>query len=152
MWKIFFKDMHIDVLIFVVDSNDRDMIADCSEELGWFLRKEAYTNCVLLVLANKQDLPNAMSIQEITEKLELNTLKDRLWHIQSTCATSGDGLYEGLDWLRDTLSNREIKKTLALPLTETAKSASDTASKPSVIPSWLSSIGNYFHNTTATTK
>eukprot|EP00731_Ephydatia_muelleri_P030255 Em0021g778a len=114
MWKIFFKDMHIDVLIFVVDSNDRDRIADCSEELGWFLRKEAYTNCVLLVLANKQDLPNAMSIQEITEKLELNTLKDRLWHIQSTCATSGDGLYEGLDWLRDTLSNREIKKTLAL--------------------------------------
>ena len=79
MWRIFFKDMHIDALIFVVDSNDRDRIADCSEELGWFLRKEAYTNCVLLVLANKQDLPNAMSIQEITEKLELNTLKDRLW-------------------------------------------------------------------------
>lgn len=79
MWRIFLKDKHIDVLIFVVDSNDRDRISDCRDELGWFLRKEAYANCVLLVLANKQDLPNAMSIQEITEKLELNTLKDRLW-------------------------------------------------------------------------
>ena len=34
---------------------------------------------ILLVLANKQDLPNAMSVQEITEKLGLNALKDRQW-------------------------------------------------------------------------
>ena len=23
----------------------------------------------------------------------------RTWYIQATCATSGEGLYEGLDWL-----------------------------------------------------
>lgn len=55
-------------------------------------------DAVLLVFANKQDLPNAMSASEITDKLGLNELRQRKWYIQSTCATTGDGLYEGLDW------------------------------------------------------
>lgn len=53
---------------------------------------------MLLVFANKQDLPNAMSAAEITDKLGLHALRQRQWYIQSTCATSGEGLYEGLDW------------------------------------------------------
>jgi hypothetical protein len=54
----------------------------------------------LLVFANKQDLPNAMNCAEITDKLSLASLSQRSnYHIQSTCATTGDGLYDGLDWL-----------------------------------------------------
>jgi hypothetical protein len=51
------------------------------------------------VFANKQDLPNAMNAAEITDKLGLHSLRQRTWYIQSTCATSGDGLYEGLEWV-----------------------------------------------------
>ena len=40
-----------------------------------------------------------MKVTEITEKLGLHTMKNREWFIQGTCALSGDGLYEGLDWL-----------------------------------------------------
>ena len=59
----------------------------------------------LLVFANKQDLPNAMNCAEITDKLGLASLSQRSnYHIQSTCATTGDGLYEGLDWLSANLS------------------------------------------------
>ncbi|WP_411025636.1 ADP-ribosylation factor-like protein, partial [Salmonella sp. s55004] len=57
----------------------------------------------LLVFANKQDLPNAMTAAEITDKLGLHQLRNRNWYIQATCATSGDGLYEGLDWLSNQL-------------------------------------------------
>ena len=53
----------------------------------------------LLVLANKQDLPNAKPVSEITEALGLHKLRNRQWYIQATCAVTGDGLYEGLDWL-----------------------------------------------------
>jgi len=28
------------------------------------------------------------------------------WYIQATCATQGNGLYEGLDWLSAELSSR----------------------------------------------
>lgn len=53
-----------------------------------------------------QDLPNAMNAAEITDKLGLHSLRNRQWFIQATCATSGDGLYEGLDWLSNTLKKK----------------------------------------------
>ena len=43
------------------------------------LNEDELRDVVLLVLANKQDLPNAMSVQEITEKLGLHALRNRLW-------------------------------------------------------------------------
>jgi hypothetical protein len=52
-----------------------------------------------------KDLPNAMNAAEITDKLGLHILRNREWYIQATCATSGDGLYEGLDWLSARLKN-----------------------------------------------
>lgn len=47
----------------------------------------------------EQDLPNAMNAAEITDKLGLHSLRQRAWYIQAACATSGDGLYEGLEWV-----------------------------------------------------
>ena len=167
-----------DVFIFMVDSNDRGRISESQDELQRAMAENELRDSILLVLANKQDLPNAMSVQEITEKLGLNNLKDRLWRkclcisctwhdgclehrfisvipsstdIQSSCATSGDGLYDGLEWVQDTLSKREVKKTLTQPLTETAKSASGTTSKPSLLSTWVSSIGGYLQGKTVIT-
>merc|ERR1712146_840113 len=94
-------------LIFVIDSNDRDRIEDAREELTWVLNEEEMRDAVLLVFANKQDLPNAMTAAEITEKLGLHSMRNRQWFIQSACATTGDGLYEGLDWLSRTLAARK---------------------------------------------
>ena len=68
-----------DVFIFMVDSNDRDRISESQDELQRAMEENELKDSILLVLANKQDLPNAMSVQEITEKLGLNNLKDRLW-------------------------------------------------------------------------
>merc|ERR1719254_450597 len=93
-------------IIFVVDSNDRDRIEDSREELSKFLNEDEMQDAVLLVFANKQDLPNAMTAAEVTEALGLHNLRHRRWIIQSACATTGDGLYEGLDWLSQTLSGK----------------------------------------------
>ena len=46
------------------------------------LIEEELREAVLLIFANKQDLQSAMTIKEITEKLGLNTLRDRIWFIQ----------------------------------------------------------------------
>lgn len=67
------------------------------------LSEDELRDAVLLVFANKQDLPKAMPVAEITEKLGLHNLRSRTWYIQACCATTGDGLYEGLDWLSSTL-------------------------------------------------
>lgn len=63
------------------------------------LGEDELRDALLLVFANKQDLPNAMNAAEITDKLGLHSLRQRQWYIQAACATSGDGLYEGLEWV-----------------------------------------------------
>jgi len=66
--------------------------------------EEELRDATILVFANKQDLPNALSVAELTQKLELPSM-NRKWYVQACCATKGDGLYEGLDWLTDNLPN-----------------------------------------------
>jgi ADP-ribosylation factor protein 1 len=104
LWRHYFQNTQ--GLIFVVDSNDRERISEAAEELNKMLNEDELRDAALLVFANKQDLPNAMSVAEITDKLGLHQLRSRKWYIQSTCATSGDGLYEGLDWLSNVLSGK----------------------------------------------
>ncbi|KAG1892271.1 ARF/SAR [Suillus subluteus] len=84
-------------IIFVVDSSDRDRIPEAKEELHVLMNDEQLKDSLLLVFANKQDMPGAMSASELTDKLELRVFGQRTWYIQSTCATSGEGLYEGLE-------------------------------------------------------
>jgi ADP-ribosylation factor-like protein 1 len=61
---------------------------------------------VLLVFANKQDMPGAMSVTEVSEGLGLSLLKNRQWQIFKTSATKGEGLTEGLDWLVNILEGK----------------------------------------------
>jgi ADP-ribosylation factor protein 1 len=105
LWRHYYQNTN--AIIFVVDSNDRDRITQAANELTRMLSEDELKDAALLVFANKQDLPNAMKVQEVSEKLGLSTLRNRQWYIQGTCATSGDGLYEGLDWLSNTLSKRK---------------------------------------------
>jgi len=37
-----------------------------------------------------------MTPQEVQEKLKLNQLKDKIWYVVPSCATTGEGLFEGL--------------------------------------------------------
>lgn len=47
-------------IIFVVDSNDRERIPEAREELQRMLNEDELRDALLLVFANKQDLPNAI--------------------------------------------------------------------------------------------
>jgi len=112
LWRHYYQNTQ--GIIFVVDSNDRDRVDDskdyehsAKEELNRMLAEDELRDAVLLVFANKQDLPNAMKVQEVTERLGLNKLRNRQWYIQGCSAPTGDGLYEGLDWLSNTLSKRK---------------------------------------------
>ncbi|XP_024020649.1 ADP-ribosylation factor 1 [Morus notabilis] len=104
LWRHYFQNTQ--GLIFVVDSNDRERISEAKDELHRMLNEDELRNATLLVFANKQDLPNAMSVSEITDKLGLHSLRQRRWYIQATCATGGQGLYEGLDWLSSNISTK----------------------------------------------
>ena len=95
----------------MVDSNDRERIdtagySGSAEDtakgaLYTMLADEAVQGVPLLVLANKQDLidlPNTVSVDEVKDRLALNDINDREWKIMGSCAITGEGLWEGLDW------------------------------------------------------
>ena len=44
------------------------------------LQEDELRDAVLLVFANKQDLPNAMAVSELTDKLGLQSLRSRTVH------------------------------------------------------------------------
>merc|ERR1712202_62710 len=103
LWRHYFQNTQ--GLIFVVDSNDTERTGEARDELARMLSEDELRDAVLLVFANKQDLPNALKPSELTEKLGLQNMRNRNWYIQATCATNGEGLYEGLDWLSNSLKN-----------------------------------------------
>jgi ADP-ribosylation factor 1/2 len=105
LWRHYFQNTQ--GLIFVVDSNDRERVSEARDELNRMCEEDELRDAVLLVFANKQDLPQAMSIAELTDKLGLHAIRNRKWYVQGTCATSGDGLYEGLDWLSGALKGAQ---------------------------------------------
>jgi len=104
LWRHYFQNTQ--GLIFVIDSNDRERMSEASEELQKMLSEDELRDAILLVFANKQDLPNAQSVSQIRDSLKLDSLNTRKWYIQSTCATQGSGLYEGLDWLSQELAKQ----------------------------------------------
>merc|ERR1712183_930480 len=93
----YFENSH--GIIFVVDSNDEQRVETAKEELQRMLGEDELRDAALLVFANKQDLPNALGASQLSERLGLNSMRNRHWYIQASCATTGDGLFEGLDWL-----------------------------------------------------
>ena len=86
-------------IIFVIDSGDHNRIDEAGIELKNLLKNTKLNKIPLLILANKQDLSNALQPKLISDKLLLNSIRDRCWSIQSCSAKNGDGLKEGLQWI-----------------------------------------------------
>jgi ADP-ribosylation factor-like protein 1 len=61
----------------------------------------------VLIFANKQDLPNALSPEEVFEQSGLAKYVDqREYHIQGCSIIKNEGVYEGLKWLAEILKKR----------------------------------------------
>ncbi|XP_069821616.1 ADP-ribosylation factor-like protein 2 isoform X2 [Dendropsophus ebraccatus] len=103
-WRNYFEST--DGLIWVVDSADRARLQDCAQELSGLLLEERLAGATLLVFANKQDLPGALSKDAIREALELDNIKTHHWCIQGCSAVTGENLLIGIDWLLDDVSSR----------------------------------------------
>ena len=97
LWKHYYVGAN--GLIFVVDCADWNRLDQAKEELHRIVTNWEMRHVIILIFANKQDLPDAIGPTELQERLDLTHLRGRTWYIQPTCAITGDGLYEGLTWL-----------------------------------------------------
>jgi ADP-ribosylation factor-like protein 1 len=103
-WRCYYPNTN--GIIFVVDSTDVERLEIAKKELMGLLGEDELKDSVLLVFANKQDLPGALSAADISEAMGLSSIKDHSWFICKTCAVKGEGLHEGLDWLAEQLKQR----------------------------------------------
>ncbi|PRW56446.1 ADP-ribosylation factor [Chlorella sorokiniana] len=105
LWRHYYHNTQ--GLIFVVDcAESQERMEEAREELHRVLQDEELRSAAVLVLANKQDLPGAASPAQLTDWLGLHSLRGRTWFVQASCAVTGEGLYEGLDWLSRTIASR----------------------------------------------
>ncbi|KAK1791537.1 hypothetical protein P4O66_013530 [Electrophorus voltai] len=96
-WRNYFENT--DILIYVIDSADRKRFEETGQELAELLDEEKLSGVPVLVFANKQDLLTAAPASEIAEGLNLHTIRDRIWQIQSCSALTGEGVQDGMNWV-----------------------------------------------------
>ena len=97
LWCYYYENTN--GIIFVVDSADRSRLDIAKTELQKILKEDQLREAKVLVLANKQDLPGAVTTAEVAEKMGLSGHKKHDRFVQGCSATKGDGIYEGLDWM-----------------------------------------------------
>lgn len=97
-------------IVFVVDRGDREKMIDAKKELHAILSEPELKSLPLLIVANKHDLHNAMTLEEIIDSLCLKNLENREWNIMDCCANNGYDLCsdvegaKGLHWFFEKIS------------------------------------------------
>uniref|UniRef100_A0A6A7GBB4 ADP-ribosylation factor-like protein 5B n=2 Tax=Hirondellea gigas TaxID=1518452 RepID=A0A6A7GBB4_9CRUS len=103
-WNTYYTNTEF--IILVVDSTDRERVCLTKEELYRLLAHEELSRAAVLIYANKQDVTGSMTAAEISNLLNLTSIKKHKWQIQACCALTGEGLYQGLEWIGSTLKSK----------------------------------------------
>ncbi|TYZ68071.1 hypothetical protein PybrP1_013080 [[Pythium] brassicae (nom. inval.)] len=106
LWLRYLYEM--DAVVYVVDACDRERIGEAAEALHSFFRSEDLRDAKLLVYANKQDLAGSMTAAEVRSALKLDTVTKNPHYVVCSSVLFGEGVNEGLDWLRSMLMGDEF--------------------------------------------
>ena len=88
-------------VIFVVDSADKDRFAEAKQELwNYVFDNPEVQDVPILILANKQDLPEAANAGEIARALGLHKVYKHSYGIFPCSAKTNFNIEEALEWLR----------------------------------------------------
>jgi len=99
MWERYCRG--VQAIVFVVDSADLDGIDAARQELHDLLSKPALTGIPLLVLGNKNDLPESLSANDLIARLDLRAagFRDREVCLYSISCKKQKNIDVTLDWL-----------------------------------------------------
>lgn len=97
MWERYCRG--VNAIVFIVDSADKEALPVAGEELKLLLEKPALEGIPLLVLGNKSDLPNKLSVDELIEALDLKSVSHREVSCYGISAKEETNLDAVLQWL-----------------------------------------------------
>ena len=99
LWPHYFGQT--DGVVFVLDSNDRDRFELAKEELHTLMSHKELNDKPFLILANKQDLPNAASKSEVIGLLGLDNVTWLPWYVVECSAIKNEKARVGFEWLAE---------------------------------------------------
>eukprot|EP00899_Mesostigma_viride_P020478 jgi/Mesvir1/28431/Mv15856-RA.1 len=75
MWERYCRG--VNCIVYVVDAADHGSLRASATELHELMEKPSLQGIPLLVLGNKIDLPNALNVDQLIEKMNLKQIKNR---------------------------------------------------------------------------
>jgi len=97
MWERYCRG--VNAIVYVVDASDREKFDTCKKELHDLLSKPPLERIPLLVLGNKNDLPEAIDADELIQELDLKSISGREVCCYSISAKNQVNIDITLDWL-----------------------------------------------------
>eukprot|EP00299_Pterocystis_sp_00344_P002553 c12884_g1_i1.p1 GENE.c12884_g1_i1~~c12884_g1_i1.p1 ORF type:complete len:187 (-),score=32.67 c12884_g1_i1:147-707(-) len=97
MWERYCRGVH--AIVYVVDSANQEDIPIAKNELHDLLSKPSLETIPVLVLGNKNDLPNALSAEQLIEALELKNITGREICCYSISAKNQVNIDITIEWL-----------------------------------------------------
>ena len=105
LWRHYFEG--VQGVIFVVDASDRSLFNTAKKEFHQIAQAPQLKDCPILLFANKQDIEGAVTCEQLSEALELRVLDPKRYHMEASCALTGKGLVEGLEWLSEAVTKKK---------------------------------------------
>jgi ADP-ribosylation factor-like protein 8 len=87
------------VIRYIVDAADKEALPIAGEELHALLEKPVLKGIPLLVLGNKSDLPEKLSVDQLIDALNLKDVTDRETSCYGISAKEETNLDAVLQWL-----------------------------------------------------
>ncbi|MHA2365972.1 MAG: ADP-ribosylation factor-like protein [Candidatus Hodarchaeales archaeon] len=100
LWETYIKQSS--GIIYVIDSSTPERFPEARHELWrWIVENPYVSKIPLLILANKQDLPQAKDSGKIATMLDLKQIDDFSYSILPCSAATGDNILDGLEWMKE---------------------------------------------------
>ena len=99
LWDKYYAESH--AVIYMVDTSDMDRLDESLTAFEEMIIHESLDNVPLLMLGNKQDLDNCMTIPAMKKhfKRVAHKIGHRHCTVMGTSALKGSGVQEGIDWI-----------------------------------------------------
>lgn len=108
LWDKYYAESH--GIIYIVDSSDKERLDESKTAFDKMIVSENLTNVPMMLLANKQDLPECVTVGEV--KALFNNSRDLMGNrdrrVNGVSALKGDGIQEGIEWITDCIKRNSF--------------------------------------------
>ncbi|KAL4236976.1 ADP-ribosylation factor protein 1 [Mactra antiquata] len=108
LWDKYYAESH--AVIYIVDSSDKERIDESKEAFDKMIVNESLNEVPLLLLANKQDLQDVVTVGDI--KSVFNSSREMIGHrdcrVNGVSALKGDGINDGIEWMVDCIKRNSL--------------------------------------------